>query len=157
MSVLSRPDRAGAATRRPPFRDVLARRARSDATPYDRSVRATIVAALAALAGCAAPEAPRTPRLPESRAELARPEPDPALRGTSQGARAVQPLEQISVRVRRGPDGRLTIVEFLSPGLTESERIELRRAVEAGEMRLEGEAPADRDSWITTLLRPRVR
>lgn len=113
--------------------------------------------ALAALAACASPAQPRSARLPESQAALARPETDPALRGTPQGARAVTALEQVSVRVRRGPDGRLTIVEFLSPGLTESERVELRRAVEAGELRPAGEAPAGEESWITTLLRTRLR
>lgn len=118
---------------------------------------ALVAAAVTVLAACAVPAPPRSARLPESRAALARPEPDPALRGTPQGARTLGALEQVSVRVRRGPDGRLTIVEFLSPGLTESERVELRRAVEAGDVRPEGEAPAGAESWITTLARTRVR
>jgi len=114
-----------------------------------------IAAALASLAACAGPGTPRTPRMPESQTALARPEPDPALRGTPQGARATPALDQISVRVRRGPGGRLTIVEFLSPGLTESERVELRRAVEAGELRPQADGSGEAESWITTLLRPR--
>ncbi len=115
---------------------------------------AASLAALSLLA-CAGPAG--SPRAPESRAALARPEPDPALHGTPQGGRALRAIEQVSVRVRRGPDGRLTIVEFLSAGLTEAERTELRRAVEAGELRPEGESPPGEESWITTLLRTRVR
>lgn len=119
-----------------------------------------IAASLAALSllACATPGGQSgSPRVPESRAALARPEPDPALQGTPQGGRAIRAIEQVSVRVRRGPDGRLTIVEFLSAGLTEAERSELRRAVEADELRPEGESPPGEESWITTLLRTRVR
>ena len=114
--------------------------------------------AVLSLLACGAPGASTsTSRVAETRAALARPEPDPALHGTPQGGRAIRAIEQVSVRVRRGPDGRLTVVEFLSAGLTEAERSDIRRAVEAGELRPEGEAPPGEESWITTLLRTRVR
>ncbi len=102
------------------------------------------------LSGCATAS-----RAPESPAAFARPEPDPALRQTPQGAAYLMPIEQVSVRVHRAADGRVTILEFLSPGLPESDQVAIRAAYEAGELRLAGaRAPGD-ESWITTLLRAR--
>jgi hypothetical protein len=113
--------------------------------------------ALASLAACAGPWSAKTERAPESQAALARPGADPVLLGTPQGAPDVLPIEQVAVRVRRAADGRLTILEFLSPGLTEAEQIKLRLAVEAGELRPAGEGALGQDSWTTTLQRSRSR
>jgi hypothetical protein len=96
-------------------------------------------------------------RTPGSPAEFARPESDPGLRGAPQGARGLLPSQQVSVRVRRGSDGQLSIVEFLSPGLTESEKVALRLAFQQGELQLEGEGASGEESWIATLLRSRSR
>lgn len=94
-----------------------------------------------------------TGRPPASPAAFARPESDPGLRGAPQGARGLLPDELASVRVRRGADGQLTIIEFLSPSLTESEQVALRLAFARGELRLEGQGASGEESWITNLLR----
>jgi hypothetical protein len=75
------------------------------------------------------------------------------LLGTPPGAPAILPIEEIAVRVRRGPDGRVTLVEFLGDGLTESQRVSLRLAFEAGEVRLSREGANGEESWTTTLRR----
>lgn len=121
-------------------------------------MRAAPSAALAvalALSACAGPSA--TERAPESPAGFARPDADPTLLGSPPGAPAILPIEQVSVRVHRAADGRLTIVEFLSPGLPEAEQVSLRLAFEAGELRPAGEGAAGEESWITTLQRARGR
>jgi hypothetical protein len=108
--------------------------------------------ALLLVASCASPTASRPP---ESPARQARPDPDPALLGAPAGPPVPIPIEQVAVRVRRLEEGRFTIIEFLSPGLKESDQLALRLALEKGELRLAKE-PADGDeSWITTLLRSR--
>lgn len=112
---------------------------------------------LALLSACAGPATSGTERVPASPAERARPESDPALRGTPQGAPVVLPIEQVSVRVRRASDGRVTIIEFISPGLPESEQVALRLAFEAGKLRLAAPGADGEESWITTLLRSRSR
>lgn len=108
--------------------------------------------ALLLLASCAGLTASRPP---ESRAQTARPEPDPALLGAPAGPPAPLPIEQVAVRVRRLAAGRFTIVEFLSPGLKEADQVALRLALEKGELRLANEPASGEESWITTLLRSR--
>src|SRR5512140_3854461 len=110
---------------------------------------------LAALAACAGPANSTTGRAPESQAENARPQSDPALMGAPTGPAELLPIEEVAVRVRRVAEGRFTIVEFLPPGLTESEQVKLRLAFEAGELRVAGQGAAGEESWITTLLRSR--
>ncbi len=109
-----------------------------------------VVASLAACAG--APKGEGTARSP---ADRVRPEADPALLGAPSGPAEPLPIEEVSVRVRRAADGRVTIVEFLSPGLSEAQRTLLRLDYEAGRFRLAGEGAAGQESWITTLLRSR--
>lgn len=113
---------------------------------------ASTLAALLFLSGCAA-----AARAPESPALHARPEPDPALRQTPQGAAYLMPIEQVQVRVHRAADGRVTILEFLSPGLPERDQVALRVAYEAGELRLAGTGTPGEESWVTTLIRARGR
>jgi hypothetical protein len=117
----------------------------------------TFLPLLALLSACAAPATSRTARAPDSPASRARPEPDPTLLQTPQGASSVLPIEQVSVRVQRAQDGRLTIVEFLSPGLPESEQVAMRLAFQSGKLRLADEGTSGEASWITTLLRDRSR
>lgn len=89
-------------------------------------------ACLAVLAGCAAPRsAPTAARPPESPAALARPEPDPACRGTVQGLLARNGLETVTVKLSVDHRGRAEIVHVLSPDLTPAGRIELQRAMES--------------------------
>lgn len=116
---------------------------------------AAVAATFAAFTACAGPAA--TERTTDSPAGYARPDADPTLLGSPPGAPAILPIEQISVRVHRADDGRLTIVEFLSPGLPESEQVSLRLAFEAGELRPAGEGATGQASWITTLQRARGR
>jgi hypothetical protein len=112
---------------------------------------------LASLSGCAF-FATGTGRAPESPAQRAQPVSDPGLQGAPAGPPDLLPVEQVSVRVQRASDGRVTIVEFLSPGLPESEQVALRLAYEAGKLRLvDPGATGGEQSWITALLRPRGR
>lgn len=121
---------------------------------YDDRMRArSAVLVLVFLAACAAPWSSRTERAPESPGQRARPEADPVLLGTPAGAPAPLPIEQVAVRVRRLPDGQLTIVEFVSPGLPPEEQVRLRLALEAGKLRLAAEGQSGEESWVTTLLR----
>jgi hypothetical protein len=113
----------------------------------------SVALALIFVAACAS-TAERTPPSP---AERASPEADPVLLGTPAGAPRVLPIEQVSVRVRRAADGRVAIVEFLSPGLPEQEQVALRLALDAGELKLAGQGAPDEESWVTTLLRTRTR
>jgi hypothetical protein len=117
----------------------------------------TALLVLASLSACAGPATSKTERTSEPRAAYARPESDPAARGTPQGASEPLHIEQVSVRVRRVPDGRLTIVEFLSPGLPEAEQVALRLAFEEGKFRVADHGAAGEESWITTLLRTGAR
>jgi hypothetical protein len=110
---------------------------------------------LASLTACAGLASSATERAPESPASHARPDTDPELLETPRGATALVPVEQVSVRVRRVADGRLSIVEFLSPQLPEADQVKLRLAYEAGELRLAGQGAPGDESWITTLLRTR--
>ena len=107
---------------------------------------------LALLASCAGPS---TARAPDSRAGRSHPETDPAQRGAPAGGHDLLPIEQVSVRAHRTSDGRVTIVEFLSPGLPESQQVALRLELEAGKLRLAGQGAGGEESWVTTLMRAR--
>jgi hypothetical protein len=94
-------------------------------------------------------------RIEPSRAspqETARPVFNPAERSTAFDMTTPTGLEQVVVRVDRAPDGSLRIVDFLSPGLSEAQKMELARAVESGELAPEAAAMGAR-TWITTLRR----
>jgi hypothetical protein len=90
------------------------------------NARNALAAAAALAAACAT--APR----PAERADaLARPEPDPACRGTVQGLLVVNGLEQVTVKVAVARDGTASLVHVLTPDLTPAAALELRRAFEA--------------------------
>ncbi|BDG08732.1 hypothetical protein [Anaeromyxobacter paludicola] len=92
------------------------------------------IVALAALAGaaaldCAAPGAGGRP-VPVAPAERALPEPDPSCRNRVQGPMRLSGVEQVTAKVAVDAAGRVTLVQFLAPDLTPSQRVELRRAME---------------------------
>ena len=89
-------------------------------------MRARIALVIAALAAACA-TASRTPERPDA---FARPEPDPACRGTVQGLLARSGLEQVTVKVAVTPEGKPTLVQVLTPDLTPAAALEVRRAFE---------------------------
>jgi hypothetical protein len=108
---------------------------------------------LLSLAACAGPAGPGGTRPPQSPAAAAIPVADPAARWTPQAPPVIQPVEVAQVRVRRGADGRVTIVEFLSAGLTEPEQARVRLWFENGELKVAREGAAGEESWVTGLTR----
>jgi hypothetical protein len=125
----------------------------SPAPPLPHAVAAALVA-VALAAACASPPrpAPGAEPMRENRASTAQPAPDPTLHGTVQGERAVPPLERVTARLARAPDGRLTVVDVLSPELTPTQREELQRGLEQGEWRPEGTPAPGAEPWIQTLI-----
>ena len=122
---------------------------------YDLLVRARSSALVLLLAAAGAFAATQRGQ-PPSPAERAIPGADPALLGAPPGAPDLPlPLEQVSVRVRRAADGRVPIVEFLSPGVSEPQQVRLRLDFAAGALRVAAEGAGDQESWTTTLLRSR--
>jgi hypothetical protein len=114
---------------------------------------------LALLAGCAAPGAAGTgvgsTRDYESRTAHVLPEADPGQRGMVLGPRLLTETEQVAVRLTRGADGRIIVVQVVTPGLTPQQEEALRRGFEAGEwQREQPQAPAA-ESWIENLVRSR--
>lgn len=88
-----------------------------------------LVAAASAMAvACAGPRSRPLPRSPETRAAVARPEPDPACHGAVQGLLARNALDVVTVKLSLDDKGRIGIVEVLSPDLTPAAKIELQRA-----------------------------
>jgi hypothetical protein len=85
------------------------------------------LAALAVAVAACAPLAPQTRN--EARA-YARPEPDPSCRGQLSQCLTVTGLEQVTVKVAVSEEGRLSFVDVLTPGLTDSDNLEIRRALE---------------------------
>ena len=90
-------------------------------------VRWSAALALACAIGCAGAQA-RGERVLQSPAAGALPEPDPSCRATVRAPLVANGLERVTVKVGVGPDGKLTVLEFLSPDLTPAEQLELRRA-----------------------------
>jgi hypothetical protein len=112
---------------------------------------------LSLAAGCAASGsgAPRTTRPPESPTAHALPEADPGQFGMVQGTRMLTETEQVAVRLGRAADGRVVILQILSPGMTQQQQEALRRAFDAGEWRREAPLAPDTESWIENLVRAR--
>jgi hypothetical protein len=110
-----------------------------------------------ALAGCAAPGVKGGPsdRGYESPFAHALPEADPSAHGTVQGPRLLGETEQVAVRLGRAPDGRVVLLQILTPGLTPQQEAALRRAFEAGEWRRETPVAPQAESWIENLVRAR--
>jgi uncharacterized protein (DUF1501 family) len=115
--------------------------------------RLLLSAALAAaLAACAAPARQAGA---ESRASRALPEADPGARGTVQGARALEEAEQVAVRLGRAPDGRVVVLQVLSPALTPQQEEAIRGGLESGEWRREAPLTPSEESWIENVVRVR--
>lgn len=92
--------------------------------------RAVPLAAAALLACAGAGGATDRDAVPEAAAATALPEPDPTCRGTVQDRLLVEGVEQVRVAVDVDRSGRLALVQFLTPELTPSQMVELRRALE---------------------------
>lgn len=108
---------------------------------------------LVAVACAGAP--PSGERLAERRTENARPEADPASRATAQGPLAISGVERVVVKLEPAPGGLVRVVEFLSPDLTEAEKLELEEAIERGELRPETGPERTGSTWTTTVVRRR--
>jgi hypothetical protein len=72
-----------------------------------------------------------------------------------QGPRLLGETEQVAVRLGRAPDGRVVLLQILTPGLTPQQEAALRRAFEAGEWRRETPVAPQAESWIENLVRAR--
>ncbi len=93
-------------------------------------------------------------KIAERRVENAHPEADPASRATAQGPLALSRIERVVVKLEPAPGGMVRVVEFLSPDLTEAEKLELEQAIERGELRPET-GPERSGTWTTTVVRRR--
>jgi hypothetical protein len=91
--------------------------------------RATTAALLAALSAACAASHPAA-RAPESPAALATPEPDPVCKGAVQERLLAHGLDQVTVALDVGVDGRAKLVRVLSPELTPAAQEDVRRAFE---------------------------
>jgi hypothetical protein len=121
---------------------------------HARPIRLTGAAFTLLLAACAG--APSTSgRVQQSRVEHAKPEPDPGGRATPQGPLAISGVERVVVKLEPRPGGTVRVVEFLSPDLTEAEKVELEDAIERGEVRPETGPERTGTTWTTTVVRRR--
>lgn len=102
-------------------------------------------------AGCGAPGT----RPLSSRTAYARPEHDPASRGTVQGPRLLSEAEQVVVRMGRDPEGRVIVLQVLSPALSPEQQEEVRRAFALGDWKRQAPVPVEAESWIETIVRDR--
>ena len=105
------------------------------------------------LLSCLGGSAHRASAIPESQANLARPEQAPADRGTTRDVQPLPGVERVTVKLASAPDGRVKVLEFLSPDLSESERVDLQRAIEGGELRPETAPGRGAYTWVSTVLR----
>lgn len=87
------------------------------------------IAIVVAAVACSGPRGTQRGGIPESAAGTALPEPDPACRGTVQDKLLVEGIEQVRVAVDVDQSGELQVVQFLTPNLTPSQTVELRRAL----------------------------
>lgn len=94
-------------------------------------------------------------RVEERREETARPEPDPASRATAQAPLAISGVERVVVKLESAPSGRIRVVEFLSPDLTEAQKLELEEAIERGQLKPETGPERVGSTWTTTVVRRR--
>jgi hypothetical protein len=82
--------------------------------------------ALAVAAGCAGPSG-HTRNQP---AAYGHPEPDPACRGNLAQCLTITGLEQVTVKVGVSREGKVAFLDVLTPGLTDADNLEIRRALE---------------------------
>jgi hypothetical protein len=80
------------------------------------------------------------------------PENDPISRGTVQGqAFPLGEAEQMVVRLGRDADGRVVVLQVLSPVLTPEQQEEVRRAFAIGGFKRQNALPPQTDPWVETL------
>lgn len=114
------------------------------------------VAALLLAAGCAGAGAARGPgRIPDVPTAYARPERDPGCRATVQEPLAANGLERVTVKVAADAQGRLVLIQFLSPDLTPVAMLELRRAFESCLWKPDVGPDGQPRAWTTTIVRLR--
>jgi hypothetical protein len=93
------------------------------------SVLPGLLATALLAAGCAVPESRRS----EPRVAHARPERDPAWRGTVQGQDLpISETEQVVVRMGSEALGNVVVLQVLSPALTPEQEKEVQRAFARG-------------------------
>jgi hypothetical protein len=83
--------------------------------------------ALILAAACAGVPAAHTP---QTRAESGKPEPDPACHGNLAQCLEDTGLERVIVKVGVSREGKIAFLDVLTPDLTSSDYLELRRALE---------------------------
>ena len=110
--------------------------------------------------GCATPPGAgagpaRTSRNLESPTAHALPESDPGQRGMVQGSRLLTETEQVAVRLGRAADGRIVLLQVLSPGFSPQQEEALRRGFESGEWQRDQPVAPAAESWIENLVRAR--
>jgi hypothetical protein len=128
-------------------------------SPHRRARHRAGLGALSLLAaldwGAAACAGPKAVQVMESPTAHALPEADPGSRGMVQGPRTIGETEQVAVRLGRSPEGRVVVLQVLSPALTPSQEEALRRGLESGEWQREAPVAPDAESWIETVVRVR--
>ncbi len=107
------------------------------------------------LAACSSAPRSSRDRLAETRVERAHPESDPVGRATAQGPLALSGVERVVVKLEPVRGGAVRVVEFLSPDLTEAEKVELEDAIERGELKPDSGPERTGTTWTTTVVRRR--
>jgi hypothetical protein len=118
-----------------------------------RAASAALVAGLAGLVGLAACAGAPRDRALYPPGSYAHPEPDPALRGSPQGSRALDATEMVAVRLGRDASGNVTLLEVLSPALTPEEQQALIRAFARGEWRRATPVSPATETWVENIVR----
>jgi hypothetical protein len=124
------------------------------ATSLRRCVSAGLAAATFAVVSAAC--GGHSPRPYERQAANALPERDPLERGTV--AAQHQPLseaEQVVARMGRDPQGRVVVLQIISPVLSPEQQEEVRRAFAKGDWKRQVPVPTQTESWIETIVRDR--
>ncbi len=106
--------------------------------------------AAALLAGACVGPGPRPRSAPGA---FALPEHDPANRGTVQGPRLLTEAEQVVVRMGRDAEGKVVVLQVLSPVLTPEQQQEVMRAFKLGGWKRAAPAAEDAESWIETIVK----
>jgi hypothetical protein len=123
------------------------------ATPLRAALRQGLipsVLAAALTAGCASSGprpfyGPKASVLPES---------DPAALGTvTMQAIPLAEVNQVAVRMGRDQQGRLVVLQVLSPALTPEQQQEIMRAFSMGDFKRQAATTPETDNWIENIVR----
>jgi hypothetical protein len=72
-----------------------------------------------------------------------------------QGPRGLEETEQVAVRLGRTPEGRVVVLQILSPALTPQQEEAISRGLESGEWRRDAPLSPAEESWIENVVRVR--